>query len=416
MTRLDLAAYHHLPTGGALRVLAEWVRHSAADRLTVYTPDASVHAFAGFPEHVRVVEVDVPGPFQGLGAAIGLVRSGPAGKRTARTIDAAGHDAVLVLPSRLTQSPTLLHHLRTPHVYYAPEAMRAAYEDPALVFAGDDWKLRLTRAGGNPIEHLRRIVDRRAARAAGHVVTHSAFTRDDLRRNYGVDAEVLHLGVDSDAFRPAPADDASHPAPGDGADRGRAEPDDARPAPDDAPHVLSVGALHPLKGHDLIVDAIARIPAASRPRLVIVGDRGFEGPALEERARRQDVELDLRHGVPFPELVALMQHATVVACAQIREPFGLVPLEAMACARPVVAVDDGGLRESVRHEETGLLVPRDPAAMAAALSRLLDDPGLRERFGAAGRAVVEREWRWDDYARAMDRLLGERAAADRADR
>jgi glycosyltransferase involved in cell wall biosynthesis len=387
MTRLDLAAYHHLPTGGALRVLAEWARHSVADRLTVYTPDAGVHGFAGFPAHVRVVEVDVPGPFQGLGAAVGLVRSGPAGRRTARRIDAAGHDAVLVLPSRLTQSPTLLHHLRTPHVYYAPEAMRSAYEDPALIFAGDDWKLRLTRAGGNPIEHLRRIVDRRAARAAGHVVTHSAFTRDDLRRNYGVDAEVLRLGVDSEAFRPAPAKD------------------------DGRPYVLSVGALHPLKGHDLVVDAVARIPAAARPRLVIVGDRGNEGPALQEHARRQDVALDLRPGVPFPEVVALMQQATIVACAQIREPFGLVPLEAMACARPVVAVDEGGLRESVRHEETGLLVPRDPPAMAAAFSRLLDDPELRVRFGAAGRAAVEREWRWDDYARSMDRVLQARAAA-----
>jgi glycosyltransferase involved in cell wall biosynthesis len=389
MTRVDLAAYHHLPTGGALRVLAEWVRHSAADRLTVYTPDASVHGFASFPDHVRIVEVDVPGPFQGLGATIGLVRSGPAGRRTARVIDAAGHDAVLVLPSRLTQSPTLLHHLRTPHVYYAPEAMRSAYEDPALIFAGDDWKLRLTRAGGNPIEHLRRILDRRAARAAGHVVTHSAFTREDLRRNYGVDAEVLLLGVDSDAFRPATAEEHERP------------------------YVLSVGALHPLKGHDLVVDAIARIPAASRPRLVIVGDRGNEGPALQERARRQDVELDLRPGVPFAEVIALMQRATIVACAQIREPFGLVPLEAMACARPVVAVDEGGLRESVRHEETGLLVPRDPAAMAAAFVRLLDDPELRARFGAAGRAAVERDWRWDDYARRMDRVLRERAAARR---
>lgn len=387
MTRVDLAAYHHLPTGGALRVLAEWVRHSAAERLTVYTPDASVHAFAGFPEHVRVVEVDVPGPFQGLPAAVGLLRSGPAGRRTARQIDAAGHDAVLVLPSRLTQSPTLLHHLRTPHVYYAPEAMRSAYEDPRLIFPGDDWKLRLTRAGGNPIEHLRRLLDRRAARAAGHVVTHSAFTREDLRRNYGVDSEVLRLGVDSDAFRPAPSAD------------------------DDDPYVLSIGALHPLKGHDLVVDAIARIPAAERPRLVIVGDRGNEGPALEERARRQEVALDLRHGVPFAEIVTLVQHATIVACAQIREPFGLVPLEAMACARPVVAVDEGGLRESVRHEQTGLLVPRDPAAMAAAFARLLADPELRARLGAAGRDDVEQHWRWDDYARGMDRVLAERAAA-----
>jgi hypothetical protein len=177
MTRLDAAAYHHLPTGGALRVLAEWTRHTSAERVTVYTPDPRLHAFAGFPERVAVVQVDVPGPFEGLPAAIGLLRSGPAGRRVARQIDAAGHDVAFVLPSKLTQSPAVLHHLRTPTVYYAPEAMRSAYEDSRLVFVGEDWKVRLTRAGLNPIERMRRVLDRRAARAAEHVVTHSQFTR-----------------------------------------------------------------------------------------------------------------------------------------------------------------------------------------------------------------------------------------------
>jgi glycosyltransferase involved in cell wall biosynthesis len=390
MTLLDAAAYHHLPTGGALRVLAEWTRHTSADRVTVYTPDPSVHAFAGFPERVRVVEVDVPGPFEGLPAALGLLRSGRAGRRVARRVDAAAHDAVFVLPSRLTQSPAVLHHLRTPAVYYAPEAMRSAYEDPQLVYPGEDWKVRLTRAGLNPIERLRRGLDRRAARAAEHVVTHSQFTREDLRRNYGVEADVLLLGVDVDAFRPA---------------EGAADAAAARP------YVLSVGALHPLKGHELVVDALGRLPVGDRPRLTIVGDRGHEGPALAARAAGAGVELDLRSGVPFAEVVELMQHAALVACAQVREPFGLVPLEAMACARPVVAVRDGGLVESVRDGQTGLLVSRDAQAMADAIRRLLHDPGLRERLGRAGRAAVEAEWRWDRYARDLDRVLAERAAA-----
>lgn len=382
MTRLNFAAYHHLPTGGALRVLAEWARHTAADEVTVYTPDPSVHSFAGFPDHIQVRKVDVPGPFAGPPALIGLLRSGPAGRRVARMIDAAGHDAVFVLPSLLTQSPTVLHHLRTPTVYYAPEAMRAVYEDPELVYPGDGWRVQVIRAG----DQLRGVIDRRAARAAEHVITHSSFTQQDLRRNYGVDSEVVRLGVDVDAFTPLEAADD-----------------------DSDPFVLSVGALHKLKGHALVIDAVARIPAERRPRLVIVGDRGFEGPHLQEQARRLGVALDLRASLPFPEVVALMQRATVVACGQIREPFGLVPLEAMACARPVVAVDEGGLRESVRHEETGLLVARDPQAMADALSRLLEDPALRERYGRAGRDDVEANWRWDRYAHDVDRVLRERA-------
>lgn len=391
---LNLAAYHHLPTGGALRVLAEWLRRTTADQVTVYTPDASVHGFADVPDNVRVQQVHVPGPFGGPASAIAMARSARAERRVAATIDAGGHDAVLVLPSRLTQSPAVLRFLRTPHVYYAPEAMRSAYEDPSLVFLGDGLLMRMTRANANPVEWLRRRLDRRAVRAAGHVVAHSEFSRQDLARNYGVEAEVLRLGVDLDRFRPLP--------PG-------------APGPDDAEadrYLLSVGAFHPLKGHDLVIDAIGRLPAP-RPRLVIVGDRGGLGPELATRAERQGATVEARHSVPFDELVGLMQHATVTVCAQIREPFGLVPLESMACARPVVAVDEGGLRESVRHEQTGLLVPRDPQAMADALGRLLDDPALRTRFGRAGRAAVEADWRWDDYAREMDRVLAARAGVDR---
>jgi glycosyltransferase involved in cell wall biosynthesis len=73
------------------------------------------------------------------------------------------------------------------------------------------------------------------------------------------------------------------------------------------------------------------------------------------------------------------------------EPFGQVAIEAMACGKPVVASAVGGLADVVVHEETGLLVPPgDVAALRAALGRLIADPALRERMGAAGRERVER--------------------------
>jgi glycosyltransferase involved in cell wall biosynthesis len=379
---VDFAAFHHLPTGGALRVLSEWLNRTAADKITVYTPDPSVHDFVALPDRAVVVATPVPGPFEGIAAAGAMLRSNRSAMKVARTIDAAGHDAVFVLPSRLTQSPAVLRHLKTPNVYYAPEALRLAYEDPKLVFLGDDWKVRLTRAGGNPIEHLRKRLDRKAAQAAQKVVTHSEFTKADLRRSYGLESEVFPLGVDSATFVPL-ADAESR-----------------------RPYVLSIGALHPLKGHDLVIDAVGLL-GAEAPKLVIVGDRGSEGPALQDRASRSGVDLDLRTGIPFGVVVDLVQHATVVACAQIREPFGLVPLEAMAAGRPVVAVDDGGLRESVRHEVNGLLVPRDATAMSGAISYLLDDAAARQRLGAAGRSDVEAKWQWDGSAQAVDRFLFE---------
>ena len=82
--------------------------------------------------------------------------------------------------------------------------------------------------------------------------------------------------------------------------------------------------------------------------------------------------------MPRPELERLLAGAAVVACPSRREGFGIVCAEAMARGRAVVASDVGGLKDLVEHERTGLLVPpQDPAALRAALERLLADEQLR---------------------------------------
>ncbi|MCC6312564.1 MAG: glycosyltransferase, partial [Thermomicrobiales bacterium] len=80
-------------------------------------------------------------------------------------------------------------------------------------------------------------------------------------------------------------------------------------------------------------------------------------------------------------------------------PFGLTPLEAMACGRPVVGSDVGGISFTVRDGETGLLVPpRDPEALADRLALLLRDDARRERMGRAARARVLAHFTWDVVA------------------
>src|SRR5205085_7244813 len=89
------------------------------------------------------------------------------------------------------------------------------------------------------------------------------------------------------------------------------------------------------------------------------------------------------------DLDACLAAADVAVLPSLQEGLGVAALEAMAAARPVVASRVGGLGEAVVHGETGLLVPpADPGALAAALARLIGDPALRVRLGAAGRARV----------------------------
>jgi glycosyltransferase involved in cell wall biosynthesis len=117
------------------------------------------------------------------------------------------------------------------------------------------------------------------------------------------------------------------------------------------------------------------------------------------------VELEILRAVPFETVVKRYQSAAVLACAAYGEPFGLSALEAMATETPVVAVDESGYRETVRDDVDGLRTPREPAAFAAALARVIDDSQLATRLGAAGRLATETRWSWRRTAEGVERLL-----------
>jgi glycosyltransferase involved in cell wall biosynthesis len=102
---------------------------------------------------------------------------------------------------------------------------------------------------------------------------------------------------------------------------------------------------------------------------------------------------------------ALLRSADVVACTPWYEPFGIVPLEAMACGIPVVASAVGGMLDTVVHDVTGRLVaPKHPSDTADALYPLLRDAFLRRSLGAAGRDRARSRYSWDRIAGATMRI------------
>jgi glycosyltransferase involved in cell wall biosynthesis len=219
----------------------------------------------------------------------------------------------------------------------------------------------------------------RNIRSAGSVLTNSLYTKQILSERYGVEAGVLYPGVDTERFRPSVGPDGEY--------------------------VLSVGALVPRKGHQFVVTALQRLPAASRPPLVVAAN---DSEPDEERRVRQladklGVELQVHRITDDRELVQLYCGARVFVYAAEREPLGLAPLEAMACGTPVVAVGEGGVRETVLDNVTGWLVERDMDAFAARLGSLLGDSAVRTRMSEAATEHVQAKW---NSQRMMDRLEG----------
>jgi phosphatidylinositol alpha-1,6-mannosyltransferase len=245
---------------------------------------------------------------------------------------------------------------------------------------------------------------RRIGRGADVVTYLGEYTRVRLERAIGGLTALRRLapGVDTDAYHP-------------GVDGGEVR---RRYGLAGRPVIVCVSRLVPRKGQDALVRALpairARVPGAA---LLVVGGGPYRA-ALGRLARDRGVASDVvfTGPVPWPELPAHYAAGDVYAmpCRTRRggldvEGLGIVYLEASASGLPVVAGDSGGAPDAVREGETGFVVDgRDPAALVDRLVTLLTDRDLAARMGKAGRAWVEREWRWDTQAgRLRDLLYGD---------
>ena len=398
MHGLRIAVYHNLPTGGAKRTLHDMVRRlSRNHRLDCFTLSCSSQEFCDLRPYVQNVHVYgfQPTPLlrSPLGRANALLRLADTtrlarlSRHIALDIDAGNYDAAFVHPSQYTQAPTLLRFLRTPSLYYCQEPLRRLYE-PSVHHTRrqpERWRAILDQLDPARVlyDGVLRRVDLANVRAATGVLANSRFTAQNVNRIYGIEAGVCYHGVDVAQFAPL------------GLKRENM--------------VLSVGALVPVKGHDFVVRSVGLIPASIRPGLTIVSNHASpeERAHVEQIARQCGVELSIRLMASDTELVALYNQARATAYAPHLEPFGLVPLESMACGTPVVGVREGGVAETILDGETGFLVERDVPVFAQALQTMCTRPDLATQYGMRGRSYVEEHWTWDHRLRTLERYLSE---------
>lgn len=159
--------------------------------------------------------------------------------------------------------------------------------------------------------------------------------------------------------------------------------------PAGVPLLLAAGRLHRNKGFDTALAALARLPDA----VLWLAGEGPERAALETHAAALGVGARVRFLGWRDDMPALHAAADVFVCSSRHEPLGNIVLEAWAQRRPVVAVRSPGPEGLIADGETGLLVPQeDPAALAAAVARVLGDAALAARLGAAGRRALDRQF------------------------
>lgn len=397
-SRLKIAVWHNLPSGGGKRALHGHIAGLIArgHHVEAWCPETADETYLPLSKLVREHRLPFKDPAKENGRWFRL-KSKLRVEHRALLAEMDGHsqacaeamlrgdfDLVFAAPCRYFLVPRLGYFLREsglPTSLYLQEPNRSRYEAmpelpwiaPSAPEAGQSFPSRWKRRAGDYLEHRRlRIGARREledAKAYDLILVNSYFSRETIVRVFGLDARVCYLGYDADRFR-------------------RIDPPPSRER-----FIIGLGSMHRIKGVDTAIETVACLPPP-RPPLVWVANS--EDPVyrrdMEALAAHTQVDFQVRSRIGDGALVDLLNRAAVMLYTSRLEPFGYAPIEANACGVPVVAVAEGGIRETVSDEVNGALCDRDPQALANAIQRLLYDPALAAEQGEVGERLARERW------------------------
>lgn len=398
--QLKIAVFHNLPSGGAKRSLYTYIQYltqqghivdvfipetANEDYLPLENVASSVIKYDVKPSFIREKIYSIFSYVPAIIRRVSVNNVMNTEKKIAEDLNTSGYDIVYSEQDQYTMTPVIFKYLTKPSIYYCAQPIR---KEKILKKVND----QKTKAGifNHPlikpfaqifIEHVETRDyerDMELAEYSTNILTNSYFTHENILRQYGKNSTVSYIGVDNQMFTPL-----------------NLERDN---------YVLSVGTCIPPKGYDFIIRSISEVPKAKRPKLIIVGNSSDElwVNYLKTLAKENEVELKILTQISDDELIKLYNKAKLVVYAPYLEPFGYVPLEAMACGTPVVGVKEGGLRESILHNKTGLLTQRNEKDFANAIITLLDNQELWNKFSANGVKYVDSAWTLE---KAGERLL-----------
>ncbi len=386
-------------------------------RVALLTREYPPEVYGGAGVHVEYLSEHLAGLVDLEVFCFGRRRESPLVKAAFEPWEAIGaggprrpHDAALetlsvdLLMAAAVEGADLVH-THTWYANFAGHLAKLLYGIPHVATTHSLEPLRPWKAeqlgGGYAVSSF---CERTALEAADAVIAVSGAMRHDILQCYpAIDPDrvvVIHNGVDTEEFHPDPHTDA---LPALGIDPER-------------PFVTFVGRITRQKGIDLLLTAAERFdPDLQLVLLPSAPDTPEVGEEMRARAtalaERRSGVLWLEQVLPRPELVEVLSNSVVAICPSVYEPFGLVNVEAMACATAVVATDIGGIPEIVVDGETGILVhlelgpdgqPVDPdrfiGSLAAAVNSLVGDPATAERMGTMGRKRAVDEFSWPSIA------------------
>lgn len=381
---MKIAVFHNLPSGGAKRALFGNISYLTTNHnIDVFVPSTANEQYLPLNEVVDNLKVfpvnnsTISYLFSALKyfpSKVSLRSLEMVQKEIAENINDGDYDVVLCDQDRYTMAPFLLKYIKKPHIYYCAQPI--IYRNKISLSLYNKTGLKLKNASeifrfkiyGKRMTNL----DRKIVNFSKYTIANSYFSHESIMRTYGINSYVSYLGVDTDLFKPMNIPKENF--------------------------VLSVGQCLPEKGFEFILKSLSKIDEKKRPEFFIVSDQGNINwqNYLIKLSSQLRVKLRILNMISDSELVMLYNKAKLVVYAPYLEPFGLVPLESMSCGTPVVGVKEGGVRESVIHNKTGILTERDENIFANAVSELFSDDKRRKILGKNSNKYVNNNWTLKD--------------------
>jgi len=359
-----IAVFHNLPSGGAKRSLYEWVKRlSKSFTIDLYIYSESSETYLDIRKFCRNVFLSensfLSRPWNGIHHKVaGFFILANESYKIASKIDSENYSWVFVHHDTYVQSPLLLRFLSTPSLYYCQEPFRRLENGVGSLLKAQSW-----------INLILRTLDRWAARKASVVACNSHYSRLKIREAYNIDPKVVHLGVDNKFFTPKSVECENY--------------------------ILSVGRVHPSKGHDFCIRVIGQLEAKQRPSLVVMGDSTSNADYakyLYDLANSEGVVLSIIT-VEERELSNTYSRAKLVLCCQVFEPLGLSALEAICCHKYVIGVSEGGVLETIADDRVGKTLKRNIELFSNEVGKFLSDQEFVYDHKFSDR-YIKAKWTW----------------------
>lgn len=399
---LRIAIWHNLPSGGGKRALFNHVKGlvERGHHVESWCPDTASQQYLALgnliSEHVVPLGVDssaFEAPVRKVSVVRRLVRAMEShAQLCAAEMSPGDFDVVLANTCQYLRTSPIAKFVQCPSVLYLQEPYRTFYEAlPALAWLAPpqskpSWLYEIARrAYGRPTSdgvQLQANMEVAYARAFRRILVNSSYSRESVLRAYNVESQVCYLGVDTNHFHPSTAEKL--------------------------PFVVGLGTIQHAKGIDRAIRAIATIDHAVRPTLVWIANAVSHADHREYTllASSLDVAFEARIGITDDELIATVSRASAMVYTSRLEPFGFAPLEANACGTAVVAIAEGGVKETMRDGVTGFVVQDDdPIALGRHIRALTTDLTLAKTLGLSARDHVVRHWDLSAGTDAIERAL-----------